>query len=40
MKWMISQPMNGRTDEEILTQKEAAIKKIKALFGFKAGDPN
>ena len=32
-KLFISQPMNGKTDEEILATREEAIKKAKELMG-------
>ena len=32
-KVFISQPMNGLTDEEILANKELAIKKVKKIIG-------
>lgn len=31
MKWFISQPMKGRTDEEILAEREKAVAAIKNI---------
>ena len=33
MKVFISQPMKGKTDEEILKEREAAIAKAKEIYG-------
>lgn len=33
MKLFVSQPMNGKTDEEIKRERERAVKSVKAKFG-------
>lgn len=32
MRVFISQPMNGKTDEEILRERDEAIKEIKKIY--------